>query len=100
MSRGSPLRNFRVHCLLSEYRLRFGIVPKESFFPILPVLAVVRYGSEGRKITQSITDKRLASQTAIFDQIRNAPPISTGNSLQSAPPIPSDGNLLGRPTVV
>jgi len=48
MSRGSPLRNFRVHCLLSEYRLRFWIVPKESFFPILAILAVVRREPEGK----------------------------------------------------
>lgn len=43
-----PLRNFRVHWLLSEYRLRFRIVPKESFFPILPVVAVVRRESAER----------------------------------------------------
>lgn len=78
MSRGSPLRNFRVHCLLSEYKLRFRIVPKESFFPILPVVAVVRGALEGDKSPQSLTVKHLATNSVFLGKFRAIPPHGHG----------------------
>jgi hypothetical protein len=39
----APLRNLRVQRLLPEYRFRFGIVRKGSFFSILQVLAILSH---------------------------------------------------------
>ena len=37
----TPLRNFLVRVLLSDIRFRLPIVPKETFFSILPIFAIM-----------------------------------------------------------
>ena len=56
-----PLRNLRVLRLLPDYRFRFMIVPKGSFFSILPVFPVMPQRPVAAGQTQLVAGNTLAA---------------------------------------